>query len=373
MLNRTRILVLAGTRPEAIKLAPVILKLKNLRDIFEISVCATGQHLEMLNQAFLDFNIVPDINLEIMKQGQSLSGVTARLFDAINARLDIENPDWILVQGDTTSVMVGSVCGFYRKIKVGHIEAGLRSNNRWAPFPEEINRKIVSIVADKHFAPTEKAKQNLLKEGVDEADIFVTGNTVIDALLCMVEKVRKNRPDISPNILEPLLKNYRMVLITGHRRENFGEPFENICIAIRELAESTKDTIFVYPVHLNPNVREPVMRILSGVQQVFLTEPLSYKSFVWLMDKSSIILTDSGGIQEEALSLSKPVLVMREVTERPEGVATGLVKLVGTQKKQIVESVSSVLYAQTKIQTENVFPNPYGDGNAAARIVEAIR
>lgn len=369
---KKKIIILAGTRPEAIKLAPVILQLKKNSDIFETKICTSGQHNEMLYQAFADFDIVPDHDLKVMQPGQSLASVTARLFNAIDSILDSQKPDWVLIQGDTTTVMVAAICSFYRKIKVGHIEAGLRSHNRWAPFPEEINRRISGIVADKHFAPTEEARQNLLKEGVNDNDILVTGNTVVDALKYMIECVRKKPPEMPSPITDAINRGYRLVLITGHRRENFGTAFKQICLAIRDLADAYKDTIFVYPVHLNPMVRQPVMSILKNIGGVLLTEPLSYKPFVWLMDKSTLILTDSGGIQEEAPSLGKPVLVMRDVTERPEGIASGVSRLVGTHRTNIVEAVSAVLNNLDGCNSKEVLNNPYGDGFASQRIIQAL-
>ena len=369
---KKKIIVLAGTRPEAIKLAPVILELKKRPDLFETVICASGQHDEMFYQALADFDIIPDTDLKVMRPGQSLAGVTARLFEAIDPFLEREHPDWVLVQGDTTTAMVGALCSFYRKVKVGHVEAGLRSHLRCAPFPEEVNRRVVGVVADKHFAPTVGAAQNLLKEGVTDADILVTGNTVVDALLWIAERVRKQQPPLPNNVLEALSTGKRMVLVTGHRRESFGSGFEQICLAILALAKMHQDVVFVYPVHLNPNVRQPVMRLLGKDERVLLIDPLTYKPFVWLMDRSTLILTDSGGIQEEAPSLGKLVLVMREVTERPEGVESGTSLLVGSDRNQIVESVTSVL---NRLNESRVIPlpsNPYGDGLAAPRIVQAL-
>jgi len=368
-----KVLVIAGTRPEAIKLAPVIVALRNFTNTFETTVCASGQHDEMLYQAFEDFCIVPDLDLKVMSRGQSLAGVTARLFESIDGVLDSVKPDWLLVQGDTTTAMVGAICGFYRRTKVGHVEAGLRSHNRWAPFPEEVNRRVVSIVGDKHFAPTAWAKDNLLKEGIEEENIVVTGNTVIDGLLWMVERVRQDPPAIPPAIVDALNKGCRLVLITGHRRENFGPGLEDICLAIRDLAVRHQDAIFVYPVHLNPMVQKPVRRILEGIERVMLMEPLRYKPFVWLMDRSALILSDSGGIQEEAPSLGKPVLVMRDVTERPEGVAAGTCRLVGTHRNSIIEGVSSILDNPVALRSFETPSMIYGDGHAAQRIVEVLR
>src|ERR1700693_1013481 len=369
---KVKVLVLIGTRPEAIKLAPVIFKLKSNPENFETRICATGQHDEMLYQAFSDFDIDPDLDLKVMRPGQSLGSVTARLFEAIDAVLEAEKPNWVLVQGDTATAMVGAICGFYRKIKVGHVEAGLRSHNRFSPFPEEMNRKVASIVADKHFAPTEGARQNLLREGIRSDDILVTGNTVVDALLWMIDRVRDIPPIIPTLILEACSENKRIVLITGHRRESFGAAFEQICLAIRDLASLHTDTNFIYPVHFNPMVRQPVMSILGGVDLVILTEPLSYQPFVWLMNRSNLILTDSGGIQEEAPSLGKPVFVMRDVTERPEGVEAGTSHLVGSIREDIVKAVSWALDQKQGSPSNGKFRNPYGDGLAAKRIVQAL-
>lgn len=368
-----KIVVLAGTRPEAIKLAPVVHELKKSPDVFKTVICASGQHNEMFYQALADFEITPDVNLKVMRPGQSLAGVTARLFETVDGLLESERPDWVLVQGDTTTAMVGAICSFYRKVKLGHVEAGLRSYNLRAPFPEEVNRRVAGIVADKHFAPTKRAKQNLLAEGVNEADILVTGNTVIDALLWMLERVRGEQPEIPHAVQNALSDGKEMVLMTGHRRESFGPAFEQICLAIRDLAEKHRDIVFVYPVHLNPNVREPVLRLLGGVERIVLTDPLTYKPFVWLMDKSILILTDSGGIQEEAPSLGKQVLVMREVTERPEGVEAGTSYLVGTDRNQIIDRVTSVLKRLKDNPPVRIPANPYGDGLAAQRIVQVLR
>ena len=369
---KKKIVVLAGTRPEAIKLAPVILELKRRASLFTTLICASGQHDEMFYQALADFEIIPDNDLKVMRPGQSLAGVTARLFEAIDSFLEREQPDWVLVQGDTTTAMVGAMCSFYRKVKVGHVEAGLRSHQRFAPFPEEVNRRVVSIIADKHFAPTIGAKQNLIREGVCDADILVTGNTVVDALLWMVERVRKVQPPIPQNVLDAVSSGKRMILVTGHRRESFGSGFEQICLAILELVHMHKDVVFVYPVHLNPNVREPVIRLLGNYERVLLIDPSTYKSFAWLMDRSAFILTDSGGIQEEAPSLGKLVLVMRGVTERPEGVESGTSLLVGSDRNQIVKGVTSVLNRLSDKRFVPIQSNPYGDGLAASRIVQAL-
>ena len=353
-----KILVCAGTRPEAIKMVPVFCALRARPEQFEVQLCSTGQHREMLRQAFADFGVAPDVELDVMVPNQSLAGLSARLFDAIDGLLARERPRVLLVQGDTTTVQIAALCAFYRGILVGHVEAGLRSHNLRSPFPEELNRRIAGIVGDFHFAPTEAAKKNLLAEGVQADRVFVTGNTVIDALLWMAEAVRYQPPLLPPVVESLVTEGHRFVLITGHRRESFGSGFESICEAIRQLALFHPDVTFVYPVHLNPHVRGPVHAMLGGIPSVHLIEPQSYKSFVRLMSSCSIILTDSGGVQEEAPSLGKPVLVMREVTERMEGVHTGVCKLVGT------DTAAYDLMAKAA--------NPYGDGHAAERIVSTL-
>lgn len=362
---------MAGTRPEAIKLAPVIYELKAHAQEFQIKVCNSGQHHEMIAQVFEDFDIAPDLNLNVMQPGQTLSGLTARLFDAIDATLRNEQPHWVIVQGDTTTTMVTALCSYYHKIRLAHVEAGLRSHDRFAPFPEEINRRVTGLVADLHFAPTELARQNLLREGVKDETIIVTGNTAIDALLWMRERLR-GQSQWLPEELPMVSDLQRLVLITGHRRENFGSGLEQICLAIRDLAERFHDAVFVYPVHLNPNVRKQVQQVLSGIGRVCLLEPLSYKQFVSLMDRCDLILTDSGGIQEEAPSLGKPVLVMRDVTERPEGIEAGMNQLVGTSREKIVASASAILSNRTRHEKALPVRNPYGDGLAAARIVRTL-
>lgn len=380
-----KIAVILGTRPEAIKLAPVILALKRESDI-ECCVCATGQHRQMLEQVLAVFGITPDENLRVMQPNQTLGGVTARAIAALDRYLDEEKPDLVLVQGDTTTVFCAALAAFYHKIPVGHVEAGLRTGNLQAPWPEEANRVLTSRLATLHFAPTASARQNLLREGVSDAKITVTGNTVIDALFLALEKVQANPPVIPnlPDTLKPFTNSQngvpRMVLITGHRRENFGIGFENICRAIAELAHRFKDTSFVYPVHLNPNVQEPVMRLLGQhgkadcpLQNVHLLEPLPYLAFVGLMARATLILTDSGGVQEEAPSLGKPVLVMRETTERPEAVTAGTVRLVGTDREKIVTEVSRLLTDREAYEIMARAHNPYGDGYAASRIVEVCQ
>ena len=309
-----KVLVLAGTRPEAIKMIPVIRALRAQSHIFDVHVCASGQHREMLAQAFADFGEIPDSNLDVMVANQTLSGLSARLFDAVDALLEREKPDVVLVQGDTTTVQVASLAAFYRRIAVGHVEAGLRSHDIYSPFPEELNRRVTGLVASWHFPPTELSRQNLLQEKVNEADIYVTGNTVIDALLLMVEKVRQEKPALPPEVEQILQEKRRIILITGHRRESFGGGFERICAALQEIAVLHPDVRLVYPVHLNPNVRQIVQERLGNIPGIILIEPLSYKPFVRLMDASYLILTDSGGIQEKAPSVVERVLVMRRLT-----------------------------------------------------------
>ena len=370
---KRKISVIFGTRPEAIKLCPVVLALK-ANSAFECKVCVTGQHREMLQQVLEVFGVVPDKDLALMRPNQTLGGLTSRAIAAIDEYLAEEKPDIVMVQGDTTTVLAGALAAFYHHIPVAHVEAGLRTWNMESPWPEEANRVLTTRLAKWHFCPTENNKLNLLKEGVPEANVFVTGNTVIDALLMAKEMVRKNPPAIDGLPSDLMKSEERMVLITGHRRENFGEGFENICTAIRNLAERFPDVHFVYPVHLNPNVREPVNRILghhSG-KNVHLIEPQSYLPFVALMDRAYLILTDSGGVQEEAPSLGKPVLVMRDTTERPEALCAGTVKLVGTQREAIEDEVAQVLIDSNSHAKMAGALNPYGDGKAVARIIDIL-
>lgn len=352
-------------------MAPVVRELQR-RDDIKTTVVSTGQHREMLQPVFDDFQISPNIELDIMRPNQTLGSLTGRLFQEIDNALTSANPDWVLVQGDTTSVKVGALCAFYRGIKVGHVEAGLRSNDIYAPFPEELNRRVAGLVASKHFAPTEGAKFNLIKEHVKEDSIHVTGNTGIDALLQMARLVSQ-RPPVLRKEINAFLKQYpKYVLITGHRRENFGGGFENICKAIKCLSLKWPEIGFLYPVHLNPNVQEPVNRIISGQSNILLCEPQDYRKFVYLMSHSHIILSDSGGIQEEAPSLGKPILVMREKTERPEGVEAGCAELVGTSLDKIVRRVSSLLRDNGEYHNFTLAKNPYGDGKASEKIVNEL-
>ncbi len=366
--NAKKVLVVFGTRPEAIKLAPVVLELRS-RPEFLVRVCVTAQHREMLDQVLETFSIRPDYDLGIMRPGQDLFEVTARCLTGLQPVLEKERPATVLVQGDTTTVFVAALAAFYLGIPVGHVEAGLRTFDKRRPFPEEINRRLTSHIADLHFAPTETARRNLRNEGVPENSIFVTGNTVVDALFYIRDQYRGRWPT-APG-MRPIAPGKRLVLVTGHRRESFGAGFERICQALRRIA-ARLDVEVVYPVHLNPNVHGPVLRILGGLPNVQLIDPVAYVPFVGLMEYSFLILTDSGGIQEEAPSLGKPVLVMREVTERPEAVEAGTVKLVGTDVEKIVNGVNELLDDPVAYQRMSRAHNPYGDGQASRRIAEIL-
>jgi len=368
-----KVLAVFGTRPEAIKMAPVVHALSRKVDV---KVCVTAQHREMLDQVLDLFEITPDYDLDIMKPGQDLFDITSNVLLGIKRVLQSECPDIVLVHGDTTTSMAVAMAAFYLQIPVGHVEAGLRTHNINSPFPEEFNRQLTSRIATFHFAPTEIARQNLLEEKVQDSQIFVTGNTVIDALLSMVEKARST--NFADNILEvvPFLKQksdtFRVILVTGHRRENFGQGFEEICQALHDIARENPDVKIIYPVHLNPNVREPVNRILSNINNVYLIEPMEYLTFIKLMDLSYLILTDSGGIQEEAPSLGKPVLVMRDTTERPEALEAGTVKLVGTNKEKIVKMVNQLLTDNKFYGQMSRAHNPYGDGDSSNMICDIL-
>ena len=369
-----KILAVFGTRPEAIKMAPVV---HALRKKVDVKVCVTAQHRQMLDQVLELFEITPDYDLDIMQPGQDLFDITSNVLLGVKKVLQIEEPDVVLVHGDTTTSMATAMAAFYLKIPVGHVEAGLRTYDINSPFPEELNRQITSRIATLHFAPTKISRQNLLDEKVPDSQIYVTGNTVIDALLSMVEKARI--VDFSDTLLKrmPFLKQEksgmpRIILVTGHRRENFGLGFEEICHALSVVANENPDIHIIYPVHLNPNVREPVNRILSNLNNVHLIEPMEYLTFIKLMDLSYLILTDSGGIQEEAPSLGKPVLVMRDTTERPEAVESGTVKLVGTNKNDIVKMVNRLLTDSNFYMQMSKAHNPYGDGKAGGIICDIL-
>ncbi len=380
-----KILLVFGTRPEAIKMAPLVKEFQKYPTQFKTVVCVTGQHREMLDQVLRFFEIIPDYDLNIMKQGQDLYDVTARVLVGMRDVLKEVQPDVVLVHGDTTTSTAAALAAFYQQIAVGHVEAGLRTHNIYSPWPEEMNRQITSRIATYNFSPTQLSKSNLLEEGVKETAITVTGNTVIDALYMVVNKI-KNDPKLENELksllktsgydVERLAEGKKLVLITGHRRENFGDGFIHICTAIKNLNQKYPDVDFVYPMHLNPNVRKPIHEIfgedLAGFGNMFFIEPLDYLLFVYLMEKSSIVLTDSGGIQEEAPGLGKPVLVMRNTTERPEALEAGTVKLVGTDYNKIVGEVSALLDNPEYYAKMSAAVNPYGDGLACGRIVKAL-
>ena len=364
-----KILSIFGTRPEAIKMAPVITGLRSHSDAISSRVCITAQHRELLDQVLAVFDIKPDYDLNIMQSGQSLSEVTSRVISQLDPLLEQERPDWVLVQGDTSTTFAGALAAYYHRVKVGHIEAGLRTNNKWQPYPEEINRRMVSVLADLNFAPTQTSKSNLIAEGIDPDSIEVTGNTVIDALLMAVQKPFSFDKSVLADI--PLEKE--ILLVTAHRRESFGKPLESICKAVRTIAEENVDSVhIVFPVHPNPQVRNTVYPLLGESSNISLIEPLDYLPFVHLLKKAHLVLTDSGGIQEEAPGLGKPVLVLRELTERPEGVQAGTVKLVGTDKARIVSEVNRLLGDQDLYNEMAQAVNPYGDGKAAERIVTTL-
>ena len=380
-----KVMLVFGTRPEAIKMAPLVKEFQKQPKRVETVVCVTGQHREMLDQVLKIFDIKPDYDLNIMKQGQDLYDVTARVLTGMRDVLKEVKPDVVLVHGDTTTSTVAALAAFYQQIPVGHVEAGLRTHNIYSPWPEEMNRLLTGRLATYHFSPTPLSRNNLIKESVDDRNIIVTGNTVIDALYWVVDKIKNNKE--LDNELEDILSKAgydvnrlnngkKLVLITGHRRENFGDGFINMCTAIKDLTVKYPDLDFVYPMHLNPNVRKPIHEVfgenLSGLKNMFFIEPLEYLSFVYLMEKSSIVLTDSGGIQEEAPGLSKPVLVMRDTTERPEALDAGTVKLVGTDYNKIVNEVSSLIDDKAAYEKMSKAVNPYGDGLACGRIVNAL-
>ena len=381
-----RVMLVFGTRPEAIKMAPLVQEFRKHPDQYETLVCVTGQHREMLDQVLNIFGIVPDYDLNIMKPGQDLYDVTARILSGMRDILTRTRSDVVLVHGDTTTSMAVALAAFYQQIPVGHVEAGLRTHNIYNPWPEEMNRQITGRIATYHFSPTSLSRENLLREGIDKNRILVTGNTVIDALYAVVNKIKDDLPlqlslgkelkaagyDTGRLVTE---EGRRLVLITGHRRENFGDGFLHICRAIKMLSEKYLDVDFVYPMHLNPNVRKPIKEVFGESHQsnLFFIEPLEYLSFVYLMEKSQIVLTDSGGIQEEAPGLGKPVLVMRDTTERPEALEAGTVKLVGTDYDKIIFEVSSLLGDAQYYRKMSQAINPYGDGQACRRIVDALR
>jgi len=369
---KKKLLFVFGTRPEAIKMAPLIKKFSEFPDLYKLHVCVTGQHKEMLNQVLDFFNIIPDSDLEVMEPNQSLFDVTVKCISGLQKVIENCKPDLLFVQGDTTTAFAGALAGYYSHVKVAHIEAGLRSFNKWSPFPEEINRILTGHLADYHFSPTEKALENLIKENI-KGNIWMTGNTVIDALFLATDIIKEKGEEEYRQYFNFLETDKRIILITGHRRESFGKPFENICKAIKELSLKYAEVNFVYPVHLNPNVLSIVGLLLSGLKNVYLLKPLDYPYLVWIMQKSFIVLTDSGGIQEEAPSLGKPVLVMRDITERQEGVDAGTAIMVGTDTNKIVDTVSTLMEDEDFYNQVAKSVNPYGDGKSAERIVNIIK
>ncbi|QIM63810.1 UDP-N-acetylglucosamine 2-epimerase [Pasteurellaceae bacterium Orientalotternb1] len=374
MQRKIKVLSVFGTRPEAIKMSPIVAALAQ-DPAFDAKVCVTGQHRQMLDQVLDLFAITPDFDLNIMKSGQSLAEITAQILLELPAVLTAFSPDIVLVHGDTTTTFATTLACFYQKIPVAHIEAGLRTHELYSPFPEEANRRLTSVLATYHFAPTETAKQNLLAENLSAERIFVVGNSVIDALLNALQKIRRNPP-----LAEQLARRYpflddgkKLILVTGHRRENFGKGFERICLALLEIARQQPDVQIVFPVHLNPQVAEPVHRLLRGVDNLFLLEPQNYLPFIYLMDKAYLVLTDSGGIQEEASALGTPVLVMRETTERTEAIAAGSVQLVGTQTANIVQAVNQLLHNKTMYHQMTQAHSPYGNGKTSESVVGILK
>lgn len=373
MSKRKKIALVLGTRPEAIKLAPLYLALRDTDD-FQPLLWVTGQHRQLLDQVLATFDIPPDRDFNIMKSGQTLSDITCAVIQQMEKAFTEEQPNLVVVQGDTTTVFAAALAAFYARIPVGHVEAGLRTWDKLSPYPEELNRQLATRLADIHFAPTQNAAENLIADRVPKDQIWVTGNTVIDALDIIAKRVRQTRPTLPDDFpLDRLQDGRRMILITGHRRESFGAGLESICRAITKLAKRYPDCEFIYPVHLNPNVREPVYRILKDHDNIHLIEPLAYEPFIWAMDRSHFLLSDSGGIQEEAPHLGKPVLVMRETTERPEAIEAGTSKLVGTDDKAIIQEASILMDNETAYAAMSTATNPFGDGKASKRIIEAIR
>lgn len=371
-MKKNKILLIFGTRPEAIKMAPLVKQFKKYSSRFDVKVCVTAQHREMLDQVLDFFEIKADYDLDLMEPGQNLYSLTSKIINSLKGVLEDFLPDFVFVHGDTTTTMAASIASFYHGSKICHIEAGLRTHNKLSPFPEEINRQITSRLTDFHFAPTKKSKTNLIDENIPKSNILITGNTVIDALF---ESVKRIDNFSSPTIRKILLYKKRfneIILVTGHRRENHGPGFERICLALKEISQKTPENLIVYPVHLNPKVKKPVNNHLGNLDNILLIDPLSYPEFIWLMNKSKIIITDSGGVQEEAPSLGKPVLVMRDTTERPEAVDAGTVILVGTDKEKIINNTIDLLSNDSRYKKMSELHNPYGDGLACSRIVDFI-
>ena len=376
MNKKIKVLISFGTRPEGIKMAPVIKEIQKNSDKFDLTLCSTGQHKEMLKQVIDFFELKPDIELSVMTQNQSLSMLSSKIIGSMEEVFENIRPDMVLVQGDTTTAFLTAFIAFYQKIKIGHVEAGLRTYNKYSPFPEEINRQLVSKIADLHFAPTENAYENLEKEGIDKIKIILTGNTVVDAINWGINKIEnKSKKQKSEDVryLENLLDlNKKIILVTMHRRESFGEEIKNVCEALKFISQKYKNVIIVYPVHLNPNVSGPAGEILGNIENIKLIKPLSYEPFLWLMSKSYFIITDSGGVQEEAPTLKKPVLVIRKFTERAESVELGISKLVGTDTEDIIKNASLLLDSKDEYKKMIAVLNPYGDGKASEKITEAI-
>lgn len=370
--KRNCILFIFGTRPEAIKMAPIIKEFQKFPSFFKVRICVTGQHREMLDQVLSFFGIRPDFDLNLMSSDQTLFDVTSKGIKLLEEVVDKCKPCNIFVQGDTTTAFIGGLAGYYKKISVSHIEAGLRTYNKYSPFPEEVNRKLIDHLSDYFFAATSQSIKNLKKEGIKN-NVYLVGNTVIDALLLGLSLIKKTGEKEYFSYFNFIDFKKKIILVTAHRRESFGLPFKNICFALKELSKQFKDIEIIYPVHLNPNVAKPVYKILSGISNIKLITPLSYQKLIWLMDKSYLVLTDSGGIQEEAPSLGKPVLVLRDVTERPEGIKAGCAKLVGTRIDNILKEVRALLENQYVYRRMSSIKNPYGDGTASMRIVDIIR
>ena len=366
-----KVLLVIGTRPEAIKLAPLIKTFRNHSESFDTKVCITAQHRELLDQVLTFFKIKPDYDLNLMKPNQNLYETTANIILKLKPILEQNKPHYVFVHGDTTTTLSASLASFYNETKICHIEAGLRTYNKKSPFPEEMNRQITTRLTDYHFAPTKESKQNLINENINKDNILVTGNTVIDSLLTSIEKVKKN-PSLNIENLSLDLKNHEVILVTFHRRENFGDGFIRICKALKEIALKNPGRVIVFPVHLNPEVQKPVNNILLNIKNIILLDPLTYEDFIWIMNRSKLIITDSGGIQEEAPSLGKPVLVLRDTTERPEAVKAGTVLLVGTNKNLIVKETLDLLNNSLRYKNISRLYNPYGDGKACKRIINYI-
>jgi len=382
MTNRKKVLLVFGTRPEAIKMAPLVKEFEKNQEYFETKVCVTAQHREMLDQVLELFEITPDYDLNLMKPGQDLYDITSNVLFGMKNVLEDFKPDIVLVHGDTTTTSATALSAFYQKIKVGHVEAGLRTRDIYSPWPEEANRQITGVLTNYHFAPTMTSKKNLLKENKDVNSIVVTGNTVIDALFLALEKIKSNKylEEKIQQKVETLIQNSKFkiqnskfILVTGHRRENFGEGFINICESIKEIALANPDFDIIYPVHLNPNVQKPVKEILSDIENIHLIDPLQYEEFIYMMDKSYFIITDSGGVQEEAPSLGKPVLVLRDTTERPEAIEAGTVKLVGTDKEKIIIEAQKLIDDRIAYEKMSKAHNPYGDGKSCEKIVKFLK